>query len=124
MTHNRTSLSLHNTLVAKLGAVMAQLDTSNSLDYEAIRNTISWYCIALDSKNFEMLNDVFTKDVNAKYPFGDGFDDCTVLADAIRKRCDGCTFSMPLACMLTLAVKTLASSNPTRSNHADHHARV
>lgn len=58
----------------------------NALDYEVIRNTIARYCIALDTKDFGLLDEVFAKDLKAKYPFGDPFNDRGALADAIRKR--------------------------------------
>jgi len=38
--------------------------------HEAIRNTIALYCIALDTKQFDLLEQgVFTTDVEAVYPF-------------------------------------------------------
>ena len=40
-------------------------------DYRAIQNTLSTYCFALDDKDFELLNDVFTPDVVANYPFNE-----------------------------------------------------
>lgn len=59
----------------------------NSLDYEVIRNTIARYCIALDNKDFDLLNDVFAENgLYAKYPFGGAFTDRVALADAIRNR--------------------------------------
>lgn len=39
------------------------------LDYLAIKNTLSLYCVALDTKDFDLLNEVFTEDVEAFYPF-------------------------------------------------------
>jgi hypothetical protein len=39
-------------------------------DYIQIQNTIAKYCIALDTKDWALLNQVFTTDVDAKYPFG------------------------------------------------------
>lgn len=33
------------------------------MNYEAIRNTIALYCIALDTKDFDLLEQVFTPDV-------------------------------------------------------------
>lgn len=60
--------------------------TPNAVDYEAIRNTIARYCIALDTQDFSLFKDVFVEDVDAKYPFGDGFKDRETLADAIRNR--------------------------------------
>lgn len=46
------------------------MSTSNCIDYEAIRNTIALYCIALDTKDFDLLGQVFTSDVQTIYPFG------------------------------------------------------
>ncbi|GAB7356845.1 hypothetical protein MBLNU459_g7719t1 [Dothideomycetes sp. NU459] len=59
--------------------------TTTDNAYEAIRNTLARYCIALDRKDFTMLEKVFVKDVDAKYPFG-GFGDVAALSDAISKR--------------------------------------
>lgn len=58
----------------------------NPLDYFAIRNTISRYCIALDTKDFDLLKQVFTEDVDAVYPFGGQIKGVQKVADAIRKR--------------------------------------
>ncbi|THY51516.1 hypothetical protein D6C97_06669 [Aureobasidium pullulans] len=44
---------------------------ANPHDYNAIRNAISLYCIALDTKDWPLLEKVFTKDVFAQYPFND-----------------------------------------------------
>lgn len=44
---------------------------TNSHDYNAIRNVISLYCIALDNKNWPLLERVFDEDVVARYPFND-----------------------------------------------------
>lgn len=38
------------------------------LDYLAIKNVLSLYCVALDTKDFDMLFEVFTDDVEAAYP--------------------------------------------------------
>ncbi|RYP86972.1 hypothetical protein DL769_000615 [Monosporascus sp. CRB-8-3] len=58
---------------------------SNPIDYFAIKNTLSLYCIALDSKDFGLLEQVFTEDVDAKYPFAT-LKRLRNLADAIQKR--------------------------------------
>lgn len=58
----------------------------NPFDFEAIRNTIALYCIALDTKDFQLLDNVFVPDLEAKYPFGGGFHDRQALADAIKHR--------------------------------------
>jgi hypothetical protein len=38
---------------------------ANPIDYPAIQNTIANYCIALDTKNLDLLKDVFVEDANA-----------------------------------------------------------
>lgn len=58
----------------------------NALDYFAIQNTISRYCFALDNKDFDSLRQVFTEDVDGKYPFGGQIKGVQTLADAIKKR--------------------------------------
>lgn len=45
---------------------------ANCLSDQAIKNTVAVYCLALDSKTFTLLEDVFTHDVDAKYPFPGG----------------------------------------------------
>lgn len=52
-------------------------------DYDAIRNTIALYCIALDNKNWTLLEKVFEKDVIAIYPFN---DEPILGVDALSKR--------------------------------------
>lgn len=48
----------------------AESGPPNPFDYFAIRNVISEYCIALDTKSFKLLTEgVFTEDVEAVYPF-------------------------------------------------------
>lgn len=60
---------------------------SNPIDYRAIQNTLSRYCIALDTKNFDLLHQVFTSDVEAKYPmFPNAITDVSELAEKIKKR--------------------------------------
>jgi len=58
----------------------------NALDYIAIQNTIARYCLALDSKNFDLLKQVFTDDVDTVYPFGGQRKGVQVIIDAINKR--------------------------------------
>lgn len=55
-------------------------------DHEAIRNTLARYCVALDKKDFSLLETVFVADVDARYPFGGGIRGVKALADAITKR--------------------------------------
>jgi len=47
------------------------LDTT-AQDIRLIQNTISKYCFALDNKDFGLLLEVFTSDVDAFYPFPGG----------------------------------------------------
>lgn len=56
---------------------------ANPHDYNAIRNAISLYCIALDTKDWPLLEKVFTKDVFAQYPFN---DEPILGVDALSKR--------------------------------------
>ena len=58
----------------------------NPFDYFAIQNTISKYCIALDSKDFNLLGEVFTEDVDARYPLFNNVGDLNGLIEAIEKR--------------------------------------
>ena len=37
------------------------------LDYVEIQNTIARYCVALDTKDFDLLKDVFTTDVSGNF---------------------------------------------------------
>ncbi|KAK3114109.1 hypothetical protein LTR53_007894 [Teratosphaeriaceae sp. CCFEE 6253] len=58
----------------------------NAIDYFAIQNTISRYCLALDTKDFELLKQVFTPDVDTIYPFGGQRKGVQSVADAIQNR--------------------------------------
>ena len=60
--------------------------SSNTIDYFAIQNTIAKYCLALDTKNFDSLQHVFTSDVDTIYPFGGQRKGVQSVADAIQKR--------------------------------------
>ncbi|RYP11289.1 hypothetical protein DL764_000107 [Monosporascus ibericus] len=57
----------------------------NPIDYFAIKNTLSLYCIALDTKDFRLMEQVFTEDVDAKYPFA-ALKGMQHVADTIQKR--------------------------------------
>lgn len=57
----------------------------NPMDYFAVRNTLSRYCDALDTKDFNLLKEVFTEKVDAKYPFAH-MQNVQVVADSIEKR--------------------------------------
>jgi len=56
--------------------------------HEAIRNTIALYCIALDTKDFDILRqEVFTQGVEAVYPFdGKAIEGVDALAKRIEER--------------------------------------
>lgn len=58
----------------------------NPIDYFAIQNTLSRYCIALDTKDFGLLEQVFTEDVDGKYPFNQNLKGVRNVANAIQKR--------------------------------------
>lgn len=57
----------------------------NPIDYIAIRNTIAEYCIALDEKDWPLLDTVFTDDVDAYYPFAE-MKGVKKVAEAIENR--------------------------------------
>lgn len=60
---------------------------TNPLDYVAIQNTISRYCFALDTKDWDLLKEVFIANVDAKYPIGArSFVGLESLSAAIQKR--------------------------------------
>lgn len=59
---------------------------ANPIDYFAIQNTLSRYCIALDTKDFGLLRQVFTGDVDGDYPFNNNLKGLQSVASAIRKR--------------------------------------
>jgi len=59
---------------------------SNAFDYIAIQNTIARYCMALDSKDFNLLTQVFTGDVDAVYPFGGHIKSVQKVTEAIQRR--------------------------------------
>lgn len=58
----------------------------NPLDYVTIQNTLSRYCIALDTKDFNLLKQVFTEDCDTVYPFGGQIKGVQKVADAISNR--------------------------------------
>lgn len=60
--------------------------SSNPIDYFAIQNTLARYCIALDTKDFDLFDQVFTTDVDAIYPFRSPMHGAQELAAAIKKR--------------------------------------
>ncbi|KAF2832117.1 hypothetical protein CC86DRAFT_280366, partial [Ophiobolus disseminans] len=58
----------------------------NSLDYLAVKNVVSRYCEALDSKDFDLLNKVFLPDVVADYPFNSNLNGVDAVSKAIQNR--------------------------------------
>ncbi|KAK3063231.1 hypothetical protein LTS18_002067 [Coniosporium uncinatum] len=63
------------------------MSTVIPLDHVAIQNTIARYCVALDTKDWELLSSsVFTKDVSADYPFNKTMSDVKTVANAIKNR--------------------------------------
>ena len=60
--------------------------SANPIDYFAIHNTVSRYCIALDTKDFDLLGEVFTEDVEADYPFNHNMKGTKDITAAIQKR--------------------------------------
>lgn len=58
----------------------------NSIDHLAIRNVLSRYCEALDSKDFDLLQKVFLPDAVADYPFHSGLKGADAVSRAIQKR--------------------------------------
>lgn len=58
----------------------------NPLDVLAVRNVISRYCEALDTKDFALLEQVFVQDVSADYPFNRDMQGVKIVAKAIQKR--------------------------------------
>jgi hypothetical protein len=55
-------------------------------DVLAVKNVISLYCEALDSKDFMLLEKVFVEDVSADYPFNSDLQGVDAVAKAIRNR--------------------------------------
>lgn len=58
----------------------------NPLDILAIKNVISRYCEALDTKDFALLEKVFLQDVSADYPFNSDLQSVKAVANAIKHR--------------------------------------
>jgi len=59
----------------------------SAFDFLAIKNVISLYCEALDSKDFELLNRVFLPTVVADYPFNSDLQGVDAVSQAIQNRC-------------------------------------
>jgi len=62
------------------------MSTINSLDYLAVKNILSRYCEALDSKDFDLLSKVFLPDVVANYPFNSDLKGVEGVSKAIQNR--------------------------------------
>ena len=73
-------------------AVAAAAAQRRPLDYVEIQNTIARYCVALDTKEFDLLKDVFTVDVSGNYPFNNGLKGVAAVSKAIQKRYVPCSF--------------------------------
>ena len=59
----------------------------NPLDFFAVQNVIAQYCYALDGKRFDALAQVFTADVDARYPFPGGqLKGVEAVQEAVRRR--------------------------------------
>jgi hypothetical protein len=57
----------------------------SSTPEDAIRNVLATYCIALDSKNWSLLDHVFTSDVDGIYPFAK-MKGAKTIATAVKNR--------------------------------------
>lgn len=57
------------------------------IDYLAVQNTLSLYCVALDTKDFDLFAEIFTQDADTKYPFAGGdLTGVEAIVKAISKR--------------------------------------
>lgn len=74
--NNTINLELHQNMMAG----------SNALGHLAISNVLSRYCEALDTKNFELLEQVFVSDVHADYPFNSNLEGVGSVSAAIQNR--------------------------------------
>jgi hypothetical protein len=59
----------------------------NPSDHLSIKNILSRYCEALDLKNFPLLQNVFTPDAIADYPFNSDLRGVEAISNAIQNRC-------------------------------------
>lgn len=87
----------------------------NPLDVLAIKNVVSRYCQALDSKDFEMLGEVFLPDVQANYPFNNNMKSVNEVKNAIKNRYSLDPFSGRVFCQNLTA---LLSLGPVRTHHS------
>lgn len=60
--------------------------SQNPIDYFAIQNTLSRYCIAIDTKDFASLEQIFTEDVDANYPWNENLKGVRNVANAVQER--------------------------------------
>ena len=61
--------------------------TANFVDYLGVQNTLSLYCVALDTKDFDLLSEVFLPDAQTRYPFeGGDLDGLDAIKQAIGAR--------------------------------------
>lgn len=60
--------------------------TINHFDYLAIKNVLSRYCQALDTKSYDVLHKVFLPDVTANYPFNSDMKGVEEIKEAIKSR--------------------------------------
>jgi hypothetical protein len=58
----------------------------SSADHLAIKNVLSRYCEALDTKNWDLLGNVFLHDVVADYPFNSDLQGVEAVGKAIQNR--------------------------------------
>ena len=63
-----------------------QIMAANPFDRFAVQNVIAKYAVALDTKQFDLLNAVFTEDVDTIYPFKGEIKGVKEVAAAIKKR--------------------------------------
>jgi hypothetical protein len=78
-----TSTNLRSIRITYRPENMTQI---NPFDYLAVKNVLSRYCQALDSKDLASLSKVFTQDVIADYPFNPSMNGVEVIVNAIKKR--------------------------------------
>ncbi|ORY11203.1 SnoaL-like domain-domain-containing protein [Clohesyomyces aquaticus] len=79
----------------------------------ALRNILSRYCEALDTKNFPLLDKVFVADVQANYPFNPDMKGVDTIRNAIINRLG------PIRThhSLTTQIITISSDGKTASTH-------
>lgn len=64
----------------------SKMSEVNPLDYIAIKNVLALYCVALDLKDFILLDKVFLPDVIADYPFNSDLKGVQAVRTAIQNR--------------------------------------